>query len=249
MRRSRRIAILLFAFVLIAGTTFWERLWVRGWARPLEVAIYPIAMDETGAAFVGQLEIEDFQEIAAFLVDQGAKWGRKSLPTPQIELKPPLRRLPPLAQTRGGLDAIRLSLGLRWYAWRHTPFWASLGKVRLFVLYHQIQFDRSLPHSLGLHKGLVGVVHVFASEAQRAQNNVVIAHELLHTLGATDKYDAAGQPLNPIGYADPYANPLYPQEKAEIMAGRIPITASKAEIPKGLSEAMIGYKTASEIGW
>lgn len=249
MRRSRRIMILLFVFALVAGTTFWERLWVRGWTRPLEVAIYPIAMDETSAAFVERSRIEDFQEIQTFLVDQGAKWRRKSVPAPRIELQPSLRHLPPLTQARSGLDAIRLSLGLRWYALRHTPFWASLGKVRLFVLYHQVQFDRSLPHSLGLQKGLLGVVHVFASEAQRAQNNVVIAHELLHTLGATDKYDDAGQPLNPIGYADPYAKPLYPQEKAEIMAGRIPISASKAEIPKGLSEAAIGYKTASEIGW
>jgi len=77
---------------------------------------------------------------------------------------------------------------------------------------------------------------------------VVIAHELLHTLGATDKYDPDGQPLYPIGFADFIAEPCYPQSMAEIMAGRIPLSPGKAEIPKNLAETVIGYATAAEIG-
>ena len=50
-----------------------------------------------------------------------------------------------------------------------------------------------LAHSLGLQKGLIGVVNAFASSSQAAENNVVIAHELLHTVGATDKYDPQHQ--------------------------------------------------------
>jgi len=84
---------------------------------------------------------------------------------------------------------------------------------------------------------------------QRAQNNFVIAHELLHTVGATDKYDANGQPLNPTGLADPNSQPPYPQYKAEIMGGRVALTPNRAEIPKGLEEAVVGYATAAEIGW
>ena len=125
----------------------------------------------------------------------------------------------------------------------------SLGTIRLFVLYHEARPDLALPDSHGLQKGLFGVVHVFASDAQRAQNNVVIAHELLHVLGASDKYDARGQPLDPTGLADAYAQPRYPQLKAEIMAGRIAVSASEAVIPKSLAETTIGYATAAEIGW
>ena len=56
----------------------------------------------------------------------------------------------------------------------------------------------------GLQKGLIGVVNAFASDEQAAQNNVVIAHELLHTVGATDKYDPrTNQPSHPDGYAEP----------------------------------------------
>ena len=77
----------------------------------------------------------------------------------------------------------------------------------------------------------------------------VATHELFHTLGATDKYDAAGQPLFPEGYADPYLEPRLPQYKAEIMAGRVPLTDGRAEIPMSLADTVIGYQTAAEIGW
>lgn len=249
MSRNRRILILLIVLALVAGTATWERLWVRGWSRPLTVVIYPVAMDEVSAAYVSQLKDGDFQEIGAFLAREAPRWRRNAIPAPQAELMAPIREAPPLSRPHGMLEAIQWSLRLRWFAFRHTPFWRSLGTVRLFVLYHPLRFDQALPHSHGLQKGLLGVVHVFADDAQRAQNNFVIAHELLHTLGASDKYDANGQPLFPTGVADPNSQPPYPQFKAEVMGGRVAISSSRAEIPRGLDEAVIGYATAAEIGW
>ena len=249
MHRNFRILILLLILLSIAGMGLFERMWVRSWTRPLQVAIYPIALDAASAAYVAQLRPDDFREIADFLQSEVGHARRKSIPRPNLVLKPPLRDLPPIARPRSAFESLQLSLHMRWYAFRHTSFWASLGTVRLFVLYHPVQYDQSLPHSLGLQKGLFGFAHVFASDAQRAQNNVVIAHELLHTLGARDKYDADGQPVYPVGFADPYADPRYPQYKAEIMAGRIPINDRRAEIPRGLSESVVGYATAAEIGW
>lgn len=248
MTRGRRILILLLVLLLVAGMTFFERQWVRSPSRTLNVAIYPVAMDAAGAAYLDRLEAGDFQEISGFLARE-AQRRKKSRADASVTLKPPLRRPPPPPQGRGMLDTLQFTLGLRWYAFRHTPFWASLGTLRIFVLYHEYKEDQALPHSLGLQKGLIGVVHVFASDAQRAQNNVVITHELLHTLGAKDKYDQSNLPLYPIGYADPDLEPRYPQHRAEIMAGRIPINASRAEIPRSLDETMIGYVTAYEIGW
>ena len=76
----------------------------------------------------------------------------------------------------------------------------------------------------------------------------IIAHEFLHTLGATDKYDPTdGQPLAPHGLAEPERSPLYPQRYAEIMGGRIARSADEAIIPKSLKYAVIGRQTASEI--
>jgi hypothetical protein len=81
-------------------------------------------------------------------------------------------------------------------------------------------------------------------------NNVVIAHEILHTLGASDKYDLATlAPLYPIGYAEPAQNPLYPQTLTEIMAGRYAIDAQNSEMPESLTEVRVGEATALEIRW
>lgn len=249
MRRPLRILILLVVLFAVAAMALGERLWVRDWRRPLAVAIHPVAMDAASAVFIAHLAPGDYHEIGEFLTAEARRWKKPSMPVPQLTLHAPVREPPPLEPPRGALGTIAYTLRLRWYAFRHTPFRDSLGTIRLFVLYHEPRNNHALPHSLGLAKGLLGVVHVFAAEAQQAQNNVVIAHELLHTLGATDKYDPDGQPLYPVGFADFTVEPRYPQTRAEIMAGRIPLAPGKAEIPKGLADTVIGYATAAEIGW
>ena len=95
----------------------------------------------------------------------------------------------------------------------------------MFVLYHDPALTPTVPHSLGLAKGLIGVVYAFAAPQMNGSNNVVIAHELLHTVGATDKYRIADDaPRFPDGYGDPAQVPLYPQQRAELMAGRRMLT-------------------------
>ena len=138
---------------------------------------------------------------------------------------------------------------MRYYAFHTTPFWKNLGRIRLFVVYHQGEEGKPLQHSLGLRKGLVGVVHVFAKQEQSAQNNIVITHELLHTLGASDKYDAQGQPIYPDGFPYPHEEERYPQHAAEIMAGRIAVRPDRAVIPTNLAACAVGPKTAYEIAW
>ncbi len=249
VHRNTRILILLLGLLAVAGMTLGERLWVRSWTRPLQVAIYPVAADSASAGYVASLRAAEFEEIASFIAENGRQWRRNGVPVPQLMLMAPVKERPPLAGARRGLDAIRWSLRLRWFAFRHTPFWAGLGRVRIFVLYHQPRENLALPHSHALQKGLLGVVHAFADAAQREQNNFVIAHELLHTLGARDKYDTTGQPEVPAGLADMRLDPLYPQLRAEIMAGRIAMSPTRSEMPKGLGESVIGYATAAEIGW
>jgi hypothetical protein len=57
------------------------------------------------------------------------------------------------------------------------------------------------------------------------------------------------QPLYPDGYANPQARPRLPQRRAEIMAGRIPISETVAEIPADMTQVVIGGATAREINW
>ena len=116
--------------------------------------------------------------------------------------------------------------------------------------YHDPNLTPRVAHSLGLQKGLIGVVNAFAARDMNAENNVIIAHELLHTVGATDKYDpATNQPRFPEGYGDPEQTPLLPQQYAEVMAGRIAVSKTEAVTPHTLGSVLIGSTTAQEIGW
>jgi hypothetical protein len=164
---------------------------------------------------------------------------------PQIAAKPPA---PPFG--RSAWEIMLWSLHLRYWAWRQDTHRGPRPDVRLFVVYFDPAKNHTLSHSTGLQKGMLGIVNVFASADQEGSNAVVIAHELLHTFGATDKYDSeTNGPSFPDGYAEPDARPLHPQRRAEIMAGRIPITETHSEIPRNLKRVVIGEKTAREINW
>jgi hypothetical protein len=251
--RAIRITVLLLVLALVGGVTFWEGLLVRSWVRPLDIVLYPINGDgsEATAAYIANLSDDSFQDIAEFFVVQGERYRLKKLPAVDIRVGKELTDPPPPPPEgeRGALASVLWSLQTRYYAFRHTPFWDSLGRIRLFVVYHEGQDDTPLRHSLGLRKGLIGVVHAFGSADMGAQNEVVIAHELFHTLGASDKYDAEGSPLWPDGFAEAGDAPHYPQHAAELMAGRRAIAPGHAEIPNSLAECVIGPKTAYEIGW
>jgi len=169
-----------------------------------------------------------------------------------IVLYPQVRQPPPeLSRDAGLLGTIWWSLKLRWYAWRNADTHGRAPpRVRMFVMFHDVSTLDTVPDSHGMQKGLIGVVHVFAQRHMAGTNNIVITHELLHTLGATDKYDpGTGAPLFPIGFADPEQKPLYPQEEAEIMAGRRAVSLQDAEMPSSLKSVVVGPATALEIRW
>ena len=62
-------------------------------------------------------------------------------------------------------------------------------------------------------------------------------------------YARNGKPVAPEGLADPDRVPLYPQVKAEIMAGSIPSGPGKWEDAQTLDECVVGTETATEIRW
>jgi hypothetical protein len=97
--------------------------------------------------------------------------------------------------------------------------------------------------------GRVGVTRVELDTTNVDLALFVATHELFHTLGATDKYDASGRSLLPSGLAEPDRVPLYPQPGAEIMARNRVISPSYELVPETLDELVVGRVTAREIGW
>lgn len=97
--------------------------------------------------------------------------------------------------------------------------------------------------------GRVGTVEVELDASMADFALFVTTHELLHTLGASDKYDAAGKTLIPSGLAEPDRVPIFPQRLAEVMARNLPLDANTERPPTSLDELGVGPITASEIGW
>jgi hypothetical protein len=145
------------------------------------------------------------------------------------------------------------SLRLRWYALQVA--WDDplpTPDVQVFAMFAPLDVEgaAALPDSVGLSKGLIAVAHLYAGREAAGSNQVVVAHELLHTLGATDKYDpGTGRPRVPVGLGEPDRDPTYPQAYAEIMAGRIALAPGDAVMPASLDDVVVGDLTAREIGW
>ena len=251
MFRKFRILILLLILATVGLGAWRANSRLAAWEHTIHVAVYPIAGDDSPATsrFVGKLGSDDFAEIAQWLQEQSDRHGRTVLQSVAIRVAPPIAARPPPAPRQASLlDAVMWSLQMRWWASRHDRIDGPKPHIRLFVLFHDPERTNRLLHSTGLSKGQIGVIHAFASRQQRQQNAVVIAHELLHTFGASDKYDlATGQPIWPQGYAEPERTPRFPQRIAEIMGGRVPIDEQQSEIPTSLADAVIGIETAKEI--
>jgi len=251
--RTLRIAVLLLVMLGLGLNLWLVKRRVAAWDRSLWVAIHPICGDarpET-RAYVDALSPEAFEPLAHFFSAEAGRYGLHIEAPFRLALAPRLDRLPPPRPPEPSLlSMIVWSLRLRLWAWRvGKPASAPAQDMQLFVIY----FDKSrsvVEHSYGLPKGYISVVNAYASPAMADKNNIVIAHELLHLAGAVDKYYPESElPVYPAGFADPEADPLYPQTQAEIMAGSIPLSESKAEMPEGLDEIVIGPATAREINW
>lgn len=250
IRVSVLLSFLLFTMIYSA----YQMVYSRNWGAPLDVVIYPIAADGKTKVqdYINSLDGPKFRTIDFWMAQQAKAHG---LPNPEpikTRLGAQISDLPPAFPREPEAWSVLLwGLRMRWWSAVTTPSDPDLTwrSVKIYVVYHEGLPNKSLPHSLGLQKGLIGLVHAFASRAQTAQNNVVIAHELLHTVGATDKYDQYGSPLFPVGYANPARTPLFPQRSAEIMAGRIPLSRYNSVMAHSLRSSTIGPVTAQEINW
>lgn len=251
--RQLRILFLLFILLLVAASTWLNKARTTDWDRPLIVVIYPINGDSSSTSrhYIKQLSTEHFQPIEGFFRDEATHYGLSLQNPVELVLAPQLNEIPPVPpQDRNLLGVMWWSLKMRYWAWQVSGNGGPAADIQMFVLYHDPASNPRLEHSLGLQKGLLGVVHAFASRREAGGNRVVIAHELLHTLGATDKYDlTTNQPVFPIGYAEPERQPVLPQVTAEIMAGRIPITPTRAVQARNFNDVLIGEFTALEIHW
>lgn len=252
MFKTIRISILLFILFFVGVSTWLTQARSTDWNSSLWIKIYPINGDSSSEAdeYIDKLTVGSFAGIESFLVRETERYA-KSLSQPvRVELGSQIDEQPPgLGSQPNMLSVILWSLKMRWWSGHITDSQDRIDPdVRIFVRYHKANDEVVLENSVGLQKGMVGIVNGYASRRFRGTNNVIIAHEFLHTLGATDKYSrGSGQPIGPDGLAEPDRKPLFPQRYAEIMGGRIALAEDDSIIPKNLKYAVIGPLTAREI--
>jgi hypothetical protein len=252
--RILRQLLLFTLMITIAGGSYLSRLRSTSWKEPLWVTVYPILGDDSPATrkYTDRLTVRYFEEIERFMEAETTRYGVDIERPVRVDVGELVTGLPPPPPaTNNPVRIAYWSLKLRMWARSATENQPGPApNIRLFLVYHDPEKRTKVPHSLGLQEGYIGVVHVFADRRMQGRNNVVIAHEMLHTLGATDKYAMSNNlPLHPEGYANPGQNPLYPQKRAEIMGGRIPLSRSKAVMPDSLETVIAGTRTAAEIRW
>ncbi len=248
-----RVLVLLCALAFFSIVALLQSVHTRSWTSPLEVVVLPINADQNNDTerYIKSLSNRNLEEIELWFKREAERYNL-ALDTPvEITLGPEVFSTPPaFPDNTNFLMVVAWGLRFRWWAFRNTPKNNSgLTRVRMFVLYYQGEDNMPLQHSLGMEKGLLGLVHAYALPTQTSQNNIVIAHELLHTVGALDKYEYSGAPIFPVGYANPNREPLFPQRNAEIMAGKIPVSHSRSYMANSLRSVVINPYTAAEINW
>lgn len=251
--KKLRILFLLFVLLLVAGDYWLTKIRSTDWDAPLRIVIYPINGDGSTASanYIDELDETVFEPAETFLAEEAREFELALEEPVTVTLGPVVQEKPPEPPVdRHPLKVMWWSLKMRYWVFTVDEYTGPPANVRMFVIYYDPAEHERLQHSLGMEKGLIGVVNAFASKKFAGKNNIVLVHEFLHTVGATDKYNLSnGEPVYPEGFVDPDQKPLYPQQFAEIMAGVIPVGKTEWVMPEKLVQTLIGYKTAREINW
>ena len=252
MWRILRTSVLLIVLATVARQAYIEKADLD-WNDNFYIALYPVNADGSKKVddYIKALKRDDFEEIEVFFAQEAAHYQLDMRRPIAIELGEIVDQMPPPPPAGDSVIQNMLwSLRFRWFAWNNSPKVPVNPDIRLYLLFYDPDTHQTLQHSTALDKGRLGRVNLFGNQSYAKKNLVVTAHELLHTLSASDKYDLlTGQPIYPDGFADPDKQPLYPQDFAELMGGYVPLNVAEKKIPLSLDQTLIGPKTAREIGW
>ncbi len=252
-----RVAVLLAVLAVVmawAAADGARRRARTRWERPLRIAVVLLRHGEVDDDAVAAL-IERVPALAARLREEAARHRALDFAPFAFEVLGPVDVASPPPRPRG-------------------EDWLSLGRYA-FELW---RYRRGVDGPAGLYpRAYDAVIYAWArpprSEGQRSVEGMsqdggrfasveveltremadyalfVVAHELMHTLGASDKYDSAGRTRIPDGLPEPERVPLLPQDRAEVMARSRVVAASEERVPETLEELGVGPLTAREIGW
>lgn len=261
-RRARRrfyharVAVLsaILLAVLAYAARDYQRRHARGaWERPLRVALILLEKSPVDPAAFAAFEA-GIDRLEDALAREFRRYGGTFEPFSFEAFGPvPEPVVPPLAPVAPSIfDALTFSLSLGKFA-RTCDAAVGLegsydGKIYVRLSAPQ-STERAFVEGSSEDGGVIAVTNIELGEHSADFGLFVISHELMHLLGARDRYAPDGTTLIPEGLGEPDQDPLYPQLTAEIMAhGRV-LAPGREVAPGHLDELRVGASTAREIGW
>jgi hypothetical protein len=246
---------ILFAVLLYAWKDVSQRRARNEWKRTLQVGLVIVRLGPVDDASIAALRarVPALEDVLA--AEAARARGPGSVRPIEVLVFGPVDDPdpPPVPASDGIVDLARYA-----YAkWRYIARIEAAAGVRARGLDSSIFLLARPGHARGTNfvegvseqGGRTGFVEVDLDPTMVDFALFVFAHELCHTLGATDKYDESGATLIPIGLAEPDADPLYPQRFVELMARSRPLAPGRERPPDSLAELRVGPTTAREIGW
>ncbi|MDP9034359.1 MAG: hypothetical protein M3O50_06100 [Myxococcota bacterium] len=248
------LSAILFGVLLWGWRDVRSRRERNSWKRPLSVAVVLVRLEpldhDAIDAFHARVHALDAR------LEQERERYRHGAPRPFVlTFVGPVDGMagPPQTSGEGWLAALKEGWALsRWAARVDHAANLDVGVYdsRVYVAARPpASRDRAMVEGESEQGGRVGAVEVELDVSMVDLALFVTAHELFHTLGATDKYDAAGRTLVPAGLVEPSRVPRWPQRFAEVMARNRPLAPGLETPPESLGELAIGEATADEIGW
>ena len=186
--KNFRIVVLLIILATLAIYVKDQKLATQGWYKTLDIVVYPINPSHSPIVdrYIDSLSTQSFSSIDKMIKRESAKYNIISSTPTATRLGDTLSVIPPAPPTPdSSILAIMLwSLKLRIWVWKNAPDEINNQHlIRMFVLFHDPAIMPQLRHSVGLQKGLMGIVNAYGVKSQTIQNNMVIAHEFLHHSG------------------------------------------------------------------
>jgi len=257
--RRARIGTLLLVLAVVAmwaSSVRRQRQERRAWDRTLEVGLVILARDPDGEraaatlrSGVPVLERRLAQEMERHRGPGPAPFAFRVATLPAWQGEMPLR-----PRSDGIVDRALHAWDLRRFR-REVDAAAGLDPAALddclYVLLERPEAGAAatFAEGSGAAGGEVGLVRAWVEGGDATLSLAALAHELLHNVGASDKYDGAGHAREPEGLAEPGLVPRYPQRFAEWMVGEVALGPGRGCLPASLAELGVGPATAREIGW
>jgi len=242
----------LAVVLLYAAATVRRRRGRNEWNRSLDVA-FVLVRDGP----VDPVAIELFRARAAVLEERLAAELHRHRATPdrpfRFVVRGPVDQRSPRPQLSG--DGVLDLASHTWNTWRWTRaidradgFASEAYDTRIYVVVRAPRdSSRRFVEGASEQGGAVGTLEVDLDTSMVDYALFVATHELFHTVGALDKYDATGRTTIPDGLPEP--NAPWPQMFADPMArGRV-LSPGREEPPDSLDVLRVGPLTAKEIGW